>query len=151
MPVDPALLRKYDPRPPPTKPPREGQRAYFVASVGTPLILLAAWGADGNVALAGTFIVLTIVAVLGAGAVLFYIGYQEDGLIGALFVRSHPLGSELTPGDSPSWMRFAVGWLIVLSCILSIVLVSRTPDAWPAGLFHRHRVAGPTLRDRLLD
>jgi hypothetical protein len=121
----------------------------ILAAVGTPALLGFAWLADGHRALIQAFVVVAAVGWVLAFAVLMYIGYQEDGIVGALYQRRHPLGSQLL-GDPPaSWMRYSVGWLVILAAILTGVLMSRNPGAIPEKWLHRSK-AGSNVRDQLL-
>ena len=149
MPVDPTILYKYDPPPRNPGPRREGSLPLIIAGAGTGAILLFATIASLAPGLIPAFFVLTVLAWLLAGAGLLYIGYQEGGITGVLFQRRFPLGSELSGEPPASWMRYSVGWLLILASVLCGLLIAKHPDAVPESWLHRHRGV-PTVRERLL-
>jgi hypothetical protein len=149
VPVDPSILFKYHRPAKDPGPPREGWLPLIVAATGTPVLLGFAWLADGAPVLIQGLFVATVIAWLLAMARLVYIGYQEDGILGALFQRKHPLGSEFSGERPASWLRFSVGWLLVLASVLCGMLIVRTPGAIPESWLHRQRM-GTSARDQLL-
>jgi len=138
MPVDPVVLHKYEPKPPP-KPPRvrDGAVAAAIAAGGTLGMFAVLPAALGDVGVARVFVFATL--GLGAAAVIavVLIGWHEDGVVGVLYRLKHPLGTVLGGDDRPPWTWLAITWVLMLACILSGVLVVKHPGVVPPGLLGR--------------
>lgn len=149
MPVDPVILHKYDRPAPPPRPRRDGPAALVTATIGTLVSIVAFALADGRPGAIQFVVLLTTVFAVTVGAALLYIGYQDSGLIGALYEYRHPLGAEFS-GEAPKpWIRYAVGWVLLLLCIVCVALMARTPGAIPDSWLGRTRPQ-QTWRDTLL-
>ena len=130
MPVDEAILRRY--RKPEPRPPSRRWRTLLIVAVGGAALELGLFAAARESAgMTKLFVFLTVLLGLGVGLAFLKAGFDEDGILGALYTHRHPLGTVLGGDDPVPIERFILIALLALACLLSAVLLARNPDAVP--------------------
>lgn len=94
----------------------------LVGSVVEVVLFAAARESAAGIRMFREAVAVGLVLIVGLLAVT---GFREDGAMGAMYRVANPLGTLRAGDDDAPWSWFAVGWLVVLACLLMAAPIAR--------------------------